>query len=141
MFQIGDEVKFLDLETLTLKDGIVTEIDLDADYPVTVSFENDKTEIFTQNGFLFRFSKLQQLYHKGTTLELKVAPEPKRQHKLQKDDLVWVWDDHETRNSAVVRCFSHFNVYNQIECFVNGKTSNTAERSKVWSDYEEVKHD
>ena len=142
MFKVGDEVVFLDLEKLTLDKGVVSTINEAYDYPVEVTLDCDNIMLtFTKKGFILKSNNIQQLYHKGTTLDFNPAPEPKRHPNLQLNDLVWVWNDSESREQALIRCFAEFTVQGKIRCFINGETNIRTIETTIWDNYEVVKND
>ena len=86
MFQIGDEVVFLHLDTLTLEDGIVISIGPSNDtYPIIVKLKKEE-ESFTADGRYYNTDRIPQLYYKGTTVEIKKAPEPDRKLSDKEED-------------------------------------------------------
>ena len=71
-FKVGDKV----IDLVSGK-GIVTKIDDNDNYPVTVVIDSRREETYTEDGYRLKRDEIPSLYHEGT--EINIAPaEPKR---------------------------------------------------------------
>lgn len=115
--------------------GVVRNITKSRTFPIRVSYPEDITEFYTEDGLLYLDDLHPTLFWDEIVFEVPKKPLP----KLEVDTKVLVWDVDKPKNK-LVRYFCSFDASGRVVVFQHGTTSFSCEGyTEIWSEWEVYK--
>ena len=115
--------------------GVVEDITNSWAFPIRVSYPEDITELYTEDGLIYLNDLHPTLFWDEIVFEVPKKPLP----KLEVDTKVLVWDVDKPKNK-LVRYFCSFDASGRVVVFQHGTTSFSCEGyTEIWSEWEVYK--